>query len=150
MEKRFTLVAITANGVQRLRDFSDFHMAESQALLEANDVIRDKVDDPITIRVNDEWMPHPERCIFEIKITPPQRMLKAGIHWPDTHDQVEVFTREEAAMGGMMIEGTFRARIVSTDCPGFDGEGKAIWITTKQGFEAFVNIEDIAQLSIVG
>jgi translation initiation factor IF-1 len=60
------------------------------------------------------------------------------------HDKVHVELHN-----GLDYEGHFRARIRAEDDPVFDDNGDAIWITTANGDDVYITIEDISEIWII-
>lgn len=47
------------------------------------------------------------------------------------------------------VVGQYRARVVSTNNFCFDRDGSAIWVTSDQGWEAFIDIPSIVSIDVV-
>lgn len=69
----------------------------------------------------------------------------------EKYDHIRVVSlktsRKDGSMYSTTVIGQFRGRVVGGDNCSFSEEGKEIWVTADAGFEAFLPIEEILNVS---
>jgi hypothetical protein len=71
----------------------------------------------------------------------------------NTYDHIKVVyfvrNKKDGSLFSNAAIGQFRAKITGDGKYGYDDNGKEIWITCDNGFEAFIVIEDILNIERV-